>query len=113
MTTIKIHLSSVLSTDRARYMTGDLKDFYLNSPLDGYEYVCIPISVIPESIVIDYELAGLVHKGAVYAEIRKGMYGLPQAGRIANNRRTKFLAPHIWTLEAHHQRHYVHSTRRR
>jgi hypothetical protein len=97
MTTIKIHLNSVLSTRRARYMTGDLKDFYLNTPMEEYEYIRIPVSVIPESIMIEYDLAGLVHNGAVYCEIRKGMYGLPQAGRIANDRLTKFLEPHGYT----------------
>ena len=31
-------------------------------------------------------MAPLVHNGAVYVEIRKGMYGLPQAGKIANDK---------------------------
>jgi hypothetical protein len=76
-------------------MTGDLKNFYLETPMDDeYEYTRIPISVIPESIMIEYKLAPLVHNGHVYVGIRKGMYGLPQAGKIANkNRLTAFLAP--------------------
>ena len=31
--------------------------------------------------------------GYVYVEIRKGMYGLPKAGKLANDRLRKFLAP--------------------
>jgi len=54
----------------------------------------IPISIIPKSIFEQYKLAGFVHNGAVYVEITKGMYGLPQAGRIANDRLTAFLAPY-------------------
>jgi hypothetical protein len=42
----------------------------------------------------EYKLAPLVHHDHVYVEIRKGMYGLPQAGRITNDRLIKFLEPH-------------------
>jgi hypothetical protein len=94
MTTVKILLNSTISTPGARFMTGDLKDFYLNTPMDEYEYMRIPVSVIPESIMTEYDLAPLIHGKHVYVEIRKGMYGLPQAGRIANDRLTAFLAPH-------------------
>jgi hypothetical protein len=34
MTTVKTLINSVISTDDARFMTGDLKDFYLGTPLD-------------------------------------------------------------------------------
>ena len=64
-------------------MTIDLKDFYLVTPMDRYEYVRIPLMMIPEEIMKLYKLDDLVHKGTVYAEVHKGMYGLPQAGRIA------------------------------
>jgi hypothetical protein len=37
----------------------------------------IPVSVIPESIMLEYDLAKLVHNKLVYLEIRKGMHGLP------------------------------------
>ena len=94
LSTVKTLLNSVISTPGARFMTGDLKDFYLNTPMAEYEYMRIPVSVIPESIMLEYNLAELVHNNHVYVEIRKGMYGLPQAGRIANDRLTAFLAPH-------------------
>jgi hypothetical protein len=32
-----------------------------------------------------YQLQDLIHDGYLYAEVSKGMYGLPQAGRIAND----------------------------
>jgi hypothetical protein len=75
-------------------MTGDLKNFYLGTPMEYYEYVRILCTVIPDSIMIEYKLAPLIHNGYVYAKVRRGMYGLPQAGRIANEQLTKFLAPH-------------------
>jgi hypothetical protein len=40
-----------------------------------------------------YNLEAKIHDGYVYAEVRKGMYGLPQAGKLANDRLRKFLAP--------------------
>jgi hypothetical protein len=95
--TVKTLLNSVVSTPNARFMTADLKDFYLGTPLAQYEYMRIPVSVIPDSIINEYKLLPLVHRDHVYVEIRKGMYGLPQAGRIANDRLTEFLAPHGYT----------------
>jgi hypothetical protein len=71
LTTAKILLfNSVLSTPNARYMTGDLKDFYLGTPMEYYEYVHIPCTVIPDSIMLKYKLAPLIHNGYVYAEVR-------------------------------------------
>jgi hypothetical protein len=78
----------------AKYMTGDLKDFYLNTPMEWYKYVRLPIEGIPPISIIEHNLLPLVHKGYVYAEVRRGMYGLlPQAGRIANDQLTAFLTP--------------------
>ncbi len=64
----------------ARCMMGDLKDFYLGTPMPptDYAYMRIPISAIPDAIMDHYKLHNLVHNGHVYVEIRKGMYGLPQ-----------------------------------
>jgi hypothetical protein len=92
--TVKTLLNSVISTPNACFMTGDLKDFYLNTPMDHYEYMRILVSIIPPSIMLEYALAPLVHNDNVYVEIRQGMYGLPQAGKIANDRLTTFLAPY-------------------
>ena len=75
-------------------MTLDLKDFYLCSDLPGYEYVRIPTHMLPPAIITLYKLDNKIHNGYVYAEVRKGMYGLPQAGKLANDRIRKFLAPY-------------------
>jgi hypothetical protein len=94
LSTCKILFNSVLSTPDAKLMTADLRDFYLETPMERYEYVRIAIDIFPQSIINGYDLLPLVHKGFVYAEIRKGMYGLPQAGRLANDRLVAFLAPY-------------------
>jgi hypothetical protein len=54
--------------------------------LAEYEYMRIPVKIIPACIMEQYKLAPLVHNGYVLVEIRKGMYGLPQAGKLANDR---------------------------
>jgi hypothetical protein len=94
MSTVKVLLNDVISTPNAKYMTMDLSNFYLETPMDDYEYMRIPRWVIPETIMDEYNLSSLIINDYLYVEIRKGMYGLPQSGRIANDRLTKFLAPH-------------------
>ena len=39
MLTVKILLNSVISTKGARFMTIDIKDFYLNTPMARFEYM--------------------------------------------------------------------------
>jgi hypothetical protein len=65
-------------------MTGDVKNFYLNTPLDQPEYMQLPLALIPEEIIEQYNLRELAYKGIVFIEINRGMYGLPQAGMLAN-----------------------------
>jgi hypothetical protein len=113
LTTVKTLLNSVISTPEAKFVTVDLKDFYLETPMDpkDYAYMCIPVSVIPDEIMLECNLAKLVHNKHVYVEIRKGMCGLPQAGRLANDRLIKFLAPHGYTPVAITPGLWTHSTR--
>ena len=74
-------------------MVADIKDFYLNTPMERYEYMRLPLSIIPDKIVDQYSLKDLVTPdGWVYIEIRKRMYGIKQAGLIANVRLTAHLA---------------------
>jgi hypothetical protein len=99
LTTVKTLLNSVISTPEAKFVTVDLKDFYLETPMEPKDcaYMRIPVSVIPDAIMLEYDLAKLVDNKHVCVEIRKGMYGLPQAGRLAKDRLIKFLAPHGYT----------------
>ena len=92
--TVKVLLNSVISTPGARFMTGDLKDFYLGTPMERFEYMRISVKIIPRHIYDLYKLKDLTTDGFVFVEIRRGMYGLPQAGRIANDQLVAFLAPH-------------------
>jgi hypothetical protein len=88
----------------------DLKNFYLNTPLDRYEYMRLSIDIIPDKIIDEYNLRPLVSNGYVYIEIRKGMYGLPQAGILANKLLTKRLALHGYAPTAHTHNLWRHKT---
>ena len=73
-----------MSTAGAEFTTLDIKNFYLNTPLARYEYLRLKLTNLPEDVIEEYGLKEKETKdGFVYVEIRKGMYGLPQAGLLA------------------------------
>jgi hypothetical protein len=94
ITTANLMFNSVISTPNAKFMTIDLKDFYLCSELDVPAYVRIPLTLLPQKIIDLYQLQDKIVNGHVYAKVCKGMYGLPQAGRLAYEQLRKFLEPH-------------------
>jgi hypothetical protein len=95
LTLVKMHINSVISTRGAQYMTLDVKNFYLNMPMLRYKYVCNKIKDIPEEIIVEYKLHDKVSSdGHVYIKIQKGMYGLPQAGILAQELLEKQLNGH-------------------
>ena len=55
------------------------------------EYMRLPIKIIPQEITEKYNLKDIENEGWIYVKIVKGMYGLPQAGKIANDLLTKRL----------------------
>ena len=69
----------------------DVRKFYLNTPLDRFEYLRLHPGIIPEGIFEAYNLQALATDGWVYIEIQKGVYGLPQAGILAKTFLTKRL----------------------
>jgi hypothetical protein len=60
----------------------DLKYFYLNTPMERYEYMRLSIAIIPDEIVQQYNLLPLVHNDYVYMEIWQGMYGPPKRASL-------------------------------
>lgn len=85
MLVAKILFNSVISTPNARFMTMDISNFYLNTPMKRPEYIHIKLIDIPEEIIGKYKLRQMATPdGSVYIEVNKGMYGLCQAGLLAN-----------------------------
>ena len=85
MLVAKLLFNSIISTPKAKFMTMDISNFYLMTPLKRKEYIRMKISDIPEEIIIEYKLRDLVtDDGSIYIQANKGMYGLPQSGLLAN-----------------------------
>ena len=59
------------------------KDFYLNNPLPTPEFIRFQADLIPKDIWEQYNLDGFNDNGWIYTRVDKGMYGLPQADRVA------------------------------
>ena len=82
--TVKLLLNSVISTEKAKFCSVNIKNFYLCTPIKCYEYVRMHLSDFPEDAIELYKLKELANKdGMVFVEIQKGMYGLLQAGLLA------------------------------
>jgi hypothetical protein len=112
MTTSKLLWNSVFSTPNAKYCCTDVKNFYLETPMERYEYMCLPVHLIPDEFLQAYHLQDKIYyKGYLYLEIRKGMYGLSQAGILANQLLRKRLAPHGYTEAKHTPGLWTHHTR--
>ena len=101
MTTFKILVNSTLSTPGAKWLGLDVKNYYLGTPMDNYEYMFIPINQIPQEIIDHYNLHNILHKGKVYVEIRRGMNGLPQAGILAKKQLIHFLGNYGYSPVPH------------
>jgi hypothetical protein len=111
ITTIKILINSTLSTKDAKIMMMDITNYYLGTPLPTYEYMRLPISILPLDIIEKYKFTHLVVNGWVYLEIRKGMYGLKQAGLLANQLLQKKLKPFGYHPARHTPGLWLHSTK--
>ena len=64
--TIKLLWNSVLSTPGAKYCTLDISNFYLGMPMERPEYMRMPIKLIPDEIIQEYDLLSLATDGWVY-----------------------------------------------
>ena len=89
---VRLLLNSTISTEQARFMTIDIKDYYLGTPMDRSEWMWVDCKFIPETIMIEHELHQFVVNGRILFEVVKGMYGLPQAGILAQKQLIKRLA---------------------
>ena len=92
----KLLLNSVISDAYlgARFLSCDLKEFFLFSFMTRPEYMRIPLRHIPADIIATYNLLPLVHKGFVYIKIKRDMYGLKQAAILAFDQLKANLAPY-------------------
>jgi hypothetical protein len=96
--TVKLLINSVISTPRARFFTRDIKNFYLCSPMTRYKYMRLKLSNMPDDVIAHYHLLDIATPdGYIYCKICQGMYGLQQAGIIAQELLAKRLKEHGYT----------------
>ena len=90
----KILVNSVISDCHkgARFMSMDIKDFFLCSSMKSPEYMRIHRKHIPTDIFLRYNLQSKLHNDFVYVQINKGIYGLPQAAILAYEQLCSHLA---------------------
>jgi hypothetical protein len=69
-TTAKLVINHSLSTTNAKYMCGGIENFYLGTPMERYEYMHLPLAILPQEIIDAYNLDDIAHNGNVYVEIR-------------------------------------------
>ena len=77
--TAKIVFNSVISTPDAKFMTINISNMYLNTPLQEYQYMRFSINMVPQEVIDLYDLQNKVTSDRwVYCEIHKVIYGLKE-----------------------------------
>jgi hypothetical protein len=61
--TIKLPFNCVISKPNSKFMTIDIKDFYLMMPMDCYEYFRMKLELFPHDIIDKYALRDKVDVG--------------------------------------------------
>ena len=81
----KIILNSIISDSHigARWMTADITSHYLQSPMKTFQYMRIALKYFTKETRDEYIIDAIANSGLVYFEIRKGVYGLKEAGTLA------------------------------
>ena len=112
METIKCQLNNIVSTKGAKAACGDISNMYLGSDLPEAEYVRFLLSLIPEEIIIAYNLRDMATSdGYVYAQVNKAWYGLKQAGKIAHDDLVQRLSEAGYTKAPLVEGYFRHETR--
>ncbi len=80
----KIMWNSVISTPNAKFDGTNIKNMYLETALNCYEYMKMLLRLIPNNTIKHYGLCKSAFDGYVFMKFRKGMYNLSQSGILAN-----------------------------
>ena len=93
-------------------MAIDIKDFYLNMPLERPEFLRMKLSYFPDDVIEHYDLKSKVDaKGFVFVKCVRGMYGLPHAGIIAQKLLEERLGEHGYRQSLTTPGFWKHDTR--
>jgi hypothetical protein len=87
---VKLIFNSILSdrfnknNPNIKFVSIDLVDHYLATPLEVPAYIKIPIKHVPFSVIAEFDLSQFENEGFLYFKVMKAMYGHPAAGHLAN-----------------------------
>ena len=94
-----------------KFLGININNFYLDTPLDHPEYAHIATKYVPQQFVDEINLASIISNGYLYLKVVKDMYGLPQAGILANKLLKTCPAPHGYIECAHMPGLWKHITK--
>ena len=113
MSTVKITLNKVVSDDSRIFVTADITDMYLiDNPLERPEYLRISLADMSPWAISHFRVRDYMSVGAtsVLAEVTNGLYGLPQAGRLAQAKLRRHLTDEGYIESAITPCHWSHPT---
>jgi hypothetical protein len=74
MLVAKMLFNSVISTNGARFMTMDISNFYLMTPLHRPKFIRVKLSNIPDEVIEEFKLREKATKnGSIYIKANQGM----------------------------------------
>ena len=91
---IEIMLNAAASEPESILFCVDIKNFYLGTPMPRSGFMRIKRDQIPKESWDKYNLEQFADGDSVMMEITKGIYGLPEAGKLAHERLKLHLAAH-------------------
>jgi hypothetical protein len=69
--TAKLMLNSIISTPNAKFITIDLKDFYLLTPMSQYEYFRMKLDLFSQDVIDEYSLQNKIDAdGNIFCKVK-------------------------------------------
>ena len=96
----KVMINSAISDAKAgaRFITADIKYYFLATPMDRHECMKVPYTHLPDNIKKKYNLhTKVIYKDYIYIRIKKGMHGLKQAAILAYENLQRCIKPFGYT----------------
>lgn len=107
---VKLLLNAVVS-EAVKFLTSDITDFYLGTPISSPEFMWIPLKYFSAKLITLYNLISIQHNGMVMMQLDKSIYGLPQAGILSQQRLVEQLSFHGYTECPNSSCLFRHNTR--
>ena len=97
ITTAKCLFDSVINTKFSKFLGLGIEYFYLDTNMDDYKHMWLPRWIFRQYFIYENNIEHLSINNRILVKICKGIYGLPQAGRLAYIVLIKHLQLHRYT----------------